>query len=125
LDRAAIGRQVCDRWAQGAERIVAASETLPEDRVVHIRYRELTGNPVGTVAGLYGKFGLTFDTGLEQRIKSYVEANPNGGYGQIRHRLEDYGIDATRERRRYSDYVATFDVAPEPVGRRRLAEAAA
>ncbi len=126
LDRAAIGREVCDRWAQGARCIIAASETLPEDRVAHIRYRALTGDPVGTVAGLYGKFGLPFDAALAQRIKSYIAANPHGGYGQIPHRLEDYGIDAARERHRYSDYVATFDVAPEPVGpRRRVTEAAA
>ena len=119
LDRAAIGRQVCDRWAQGAERIIAASKTLPADRVVHIRYRELTGDPVGTVACLYRKFGLPFDAALEQRINSYVAAKPNGGYGRIRNRLEDYGIDPMRERGRYSDYMATFDVDPEPAGRRR------
>ncbi len=127
LDRASIGRQVCDRWAIGAARIIAASQTLPEDRVVHIRYRELTGDPVGAVARLYEKFGLPFDASLEQRIRAYVAAKPNGGYGQmIRHRLEDYGIDATRERHRYADYVAAFDVAPEPAGRRQtLTEAAA
>jgi hypothetical protein len=123
LDRATIGRQVCDRWADGAERVVAACETLPRDRVVHIRYGELTGDPVGTVARLYAKFGLPFDAAFEQRIEAYVAAKPNGGYGQLSHRLEDYGIDASRERQRFADYVETFGVGPER--RLQLAEAAA
>jgi Sulfotransferase family len=123
LDRATVGRQVCDRWADGAARLVAAYKTLPQDRVVHIRYRELTGDPVGTVARLYAKFGLPFAAAFEQRIKGYVAAKPNGGYGQLSHRSEDYGIDASRERERFADYVETFGVGPER--RVRLAEAAA
>src|SRR6185437_7902708 len=87
IDRTAIGREVCDRWAEGARRIIAASEILPSERVLHIRYHELTGDPVGTVARLYRKFGLAFDPAFEQRIKGYVAAKPHGGYCQIRHRL--------------------------------------
>ena len=123
LDRATVGRQVCDRWADGAERVVAACKTLPEDRVLHIRYHELTGDPVGTVARLYATFGLPFEAACEQRIKAYVAANPNGGYGQLSHRIEDYGIDASRERHRFADYVEAFGVGPER--RLRLAGAAA
>ena len=85
-------------------------KTLPADRVIHIRYRELTGDPAGTVARLYTKFGLAFDAAFEQRIKAYVDEKPNGGYGQLRHRLEDYGIDAAREQHRFADYIETFDV---------------
>lgn len=123
LDRATVGRQVCDRWVEGAERIVAASKTLPKDRVMHIRYRELTGDPVGTVQRLYTKFGLAFDPVFAQRIQAYDNANPNGGYIQRRHRVEDYGIDAARERDRFAGYVETFDVGPER--RSRVAEEAA
>jgi hypothetical protein len=123
LDRATVGRQVCDRWVEGAERIVAASKTLPKDRVVHIRYHELTGDPAGTVHRLYAKFGLPFDAAFEQRIRTYVDAKPNGGYAQRRHRVEDYGLDAARERDRFAGYVETFNVGPER--RPRLAEAAA
>jgi hypothetical protein len=123
LDRASIGRQVCDRWAEGAERIIAASEKLPADRVVHIRYRELTGDPAGTVARLYAKLDLPFDEAFERQIKAYVDEKPNGGYGQLRHRLEDYGIDPAREQHRFADYIEAFAVAPER--RRRVAEEAA
>jgi hypothetical protein len=118
LDRAAIGRQVCDHWADGASRILAASETLSPDRVVHIRYRDLIGDPVGAVMRVYAAFGLPYDEGFKARIDAYVAAKPNGGYGRLRYRLEDYGIDAARERRRYADYVAAFDVGPEPAARR-------
>jgi hypothetical protein len=116
VDRASIGRQVCDHWADGAMRILEAGATIPADRVVHIRYRDLIGDPVATVAQLYAQFGLPCDDGLKSRIAAYVAAKPNGGYGQAqaRYRLQDYGIDAAQERRRFGDYVASFDVAPEP-----------
>jgi hypothetical protein len=128
IERAAIGRQVCDHWVEGATRILDASATIPPDRVAHIRYRDLVGDPVATVAQLYAQFGLPCDESLRHRIAAYVAAKPNGGYGdvQARYRLEDYGIDATRERRRFADYVASFDVAPEPTRRRKtLTEEAA
>jgi sulfotransferase family protein len=119
IDRAAIGRQVCDRWAEGAARIVAANETLPRDCVAHIRYHDLVGDPAGTIARLYAKFGLPLDDVFKDRIAAYVAAKPNGGYGEVRYRLEDYGIDAARERHRYADYVGAFDIATEPAGERR------
>lgn len=123
LDRAAIGRQVCDRWAEGAQRIVAASHKLPADRVVHIRYRELIGAPAATVERLYGRLGVPFAPEFERQIQAYVDERPNGGYGGLNHRLDDYGIDPARERHRFADYVGTFDVAPER--RQRVAEEAA
>ncbi|HEY3918261.1 MAG TPA: sulfotransferase [Stellaceae bacterium] len=127
LDRAAIGRQVCDRWAEGAARILAASETLAPERVFHIRYRDLVGDPASAVTRLYTKFGLPLEDSFKARIDAYVAAKPNGGYGSLRYRFEDYGIDAARERHRYANYVAAFDVGPEPGSRRAqpLAEAAA
>jgi hypothetical protein len=128
IDRASIGRQVCDHWAEGATRILEAGSTIPADRIVHICYRDLVGDPVATVAHVYARLGLDCGDELKQRVAAYVEARPNGGYGQVqaRYRLEDYGIDAARARRRFGDYVASFDVAPEP-GRARssLAEAVA
>lgn len=128
IDRAAIGRQVYDHWAEGAMRIVEAEATLPSSRVVHIRYRDLVGDPVATVTRLYRQFGLPCGDVMQRRIAAYVDAKPNGGYGdaQARYRLSDYGIDADAARRRFANYAATFDVAPEPVRRRSpLAEEAA
>jgi hypothetical protein len=126
VDRATIGRQVCDHWADGAARILAANETLPPDRVVHLRYRDLVGDPAGAVMQVYTAFGLRYDEGFKARIAAYVAAKPNGGYGQLRYRMEDYGIDAARERRRYADYVAAFDIGPEAARRgRTLSERAA
>ena len=118
VDRASIGRQVCDRWAEGAARIVGASETLPRERVAHIRYGDLVGDPSGTVARLYAHFGLPFGEALNARIAAYVAARPNGGYGNVGYRLDDYDIDIARERRRYADYVAAFEVASEPLAKR-------
>jgi len=93
--------------------------------LAHNDYRDpgAYDHPVGTVAQLYATFGLQFDAAFEQRIKAYVAANPNGGYGQLSHRIEDYGIDASREGHRFAGYVDAFGVGPER--RLQLAGAAA
>ena len=55
-----------------------------------------------------------------------LRRSPMAAYGQMtRHRLEDYGIDVTRERHHYADYIAAFDVASEPIGRRQTRTEAA
>ena len=60
VDRAAIGRQIAGDWAGGARRIqqVDAAPLWPAAQVQHIHYRALVADPVGTVARLYGRFGL-------------------------------------------------------------------
>ena len=125
LDRAEIGRQVADRWAYGASRLVAVKDALPSDAAIYIRYRDLVGDPVGTVKEIYRRFALPFEESFAQRISAYIDAKPDGGYGQIRYRLEDYGVDPEGERPRYADYMACFGLEPEPSSRRGWARASA
>jgi hypothetical protein len=64
-----------------------------------------------------GHFGLALDPDVADRIGRLVKAKPNGGYGARRSSLEEYGLDVSLERERYTRYMAHFGIRPEP-GRR-------
>jgi hypothetical protein len=80
---------------------------------LHVHYPELVSDPAGTVAALYQHFGRVLDADTAARIRRRVAANPTGGYGRRRARLEDYGLDPGREHERYARYMERFSITPE------------
>ncbi len=114
VDRFVIGREDSDRWLAAAGlMITAADEERFQQPIFHVRYPELVADPAGTVAALYRHFGRVLDPETAARIRRRVAANPNGGYGRRRARLEDYGLDPGREHERYARYMGRFGISPE------------
>jgi hypothetical protein len=112
IDRLAIGRQVAERWLDGAARITRAStgrEIAPE-RVLHVHYAQLVGDPLGTVASLYAHFGMVLGGAATRRIAAFQAARPHGGYGRNEYRLEDFGLDAGELQERFRRYTAHFGI---------------
>jgi hypothetical protein len=114
VDRLVVGREDSDRWLTAAELMIDAADGTPlAPPIFHVRYPDLVGDPAGTVAALYRHFGAVLSPDAAARIRRRVAANPNGGYGRRRARLEDYGLDPVRERQRYARYMARFAISPE------------
>jgi hypothetical protein len=126
VDRAAIGRQVTDDWAHGADIMVEEARTpsLAPDQVLHLRYQDVVGQPIATVERLYAHFGMTLTEATRAAMADYVAARPRGGYGENRYSLAQYGIEPAAIASRFAGYIATFDLgsgqaaqaarAPEP-----------
>ncbi len=112
IDRLAIGRQVADRWVDGAACITQASGVggIPADRIFHVRYEGLVADPIGTVASVYRHFGLDFRPAASDRIKAFIAARPHGGYGQNEYRLADFGLQADDLAARFRAYTAFFGI---------------
>ena len=80
-------------------------------RVVHVQYRSLVADPVGTIAQIYDAFGLKLSREARAAMAAKVARAPNGGYGANRYRPGEFGIDPERERERASVYTQRFGVA--------------
>jgi hypothetical protein len=118
IDRVRIGREDSERWLAAAGLMIAAAdEQRFAQPIFQIFYADLVADPSGTVAALYRHFGRVLDAEAAARIGRRVAANPNGGYGGGRARLEDYGLDPAREHARYANYMDRFGIPPEQ-GRR-------
>jgi hypothetical protein len=120
LDPAEIGRDESLRWLDGTRRMVSVGDDagLPEP-VCHVYYLDLVSDPVSTVEQVYGHFGLALPSAAVCAMERYVAAQPNGGYGPHAYRLEDHGLDAEAERKKFRGYMLRFGVTPEAVPSRR------
>jgi hypothetical protein len=114
IDRAALGRQECERLGLGTGLILDAAVREPfAEPIHHVRYRDLVDDPLGTVERLYRHFGLRLDEQTVARIERLVVAEPNGGYGANHYQLDTYGIDPVAVRERVAPYMARFAIEPE------------
>jgi hypothetical protein len=114
VDRYEVGREDSDRWLTAADMMITAADDASFERpICHVHHCDLVSDPVGIVAALYRHFGRALDPETAARIKARVARNPNGGYGSLRARLEDYGLDPAREHDRYRRYMARFSINPE------------
>jgi hypothetical protein len=118
IDRAALGRQECERWGAGTGLIVEAADREPfAEPIYHVHYRDLVGDPLSTVERLYRHFGLTLDRQAAARIERLVVADPNGGYGANHYRFDSFDIDPVAAHERFAPYMARFAIDPERGGK--------
>jgi hypothetical protein len=121
VDRAAIGRQVTQDWAHGADIMVeeARASSLPAEQVLHLRYQDVVGQPLETVERLYAHFGLSLDSATRKAMADYIAARPRGGYGENQYSLAQYGLDPDDIASRFAAYTGMFNI-----GSARVANAA-
>ncbi|MCW3477165.1 sulfotransferase family protein [Limobrevibacterium gyesilva] len=119
VDRAAIGRQECDRWAAGAALMTAASATgaIPSERIFHIHHTELIAAPMRVIAELYRHFGLPLPELAAQRINAAALRRGDAVTRRTVYRLEDFAVAPEAERRRFAGYVAHFRIDAETPSR--------
>jgi hypothetical protein len=114
IDRREIGRKVADYWQDGMQRMVKVADdpSFPlRSRLVHVQYRPLVSDPIGTIAQIYAAFGLAFSQAAREAMSAKVARAPNGGYGANRYLPEEFGINPERERERASVYIERFGIA--------------
>ena len=109
-----IGREVSERWAEGAERMIAARSQ--DGDILHLYYGNIVGAPMHTIERLYRHCGMTLSGEAESRMAEYLRLRPRGGYPIHRYSLEAFGLDAPRLRERFARYMEAFDVKPEGAG---------
>jgi hypothetical protein len=110
----AIGREVPATFARGVERAMAVRARTGEERFTDVHYRELVRDPLAAVRAIYERFGLRLEPRAEAAMKSWLAANPQGKHGAHRYTLEQFGLDAAIESRRFAAYRERFRIAVEP-----------
>ena len=89
---ARIGPGVAESLASALTRGLETAALEPE-RIRVVRYEDLTGDPLGTLAGIHAGFGIPFPAELEGSARGWLAANPQGGHGVHAYDLESYGLD--------------------------------
>lgn len=110
VDRSEIGRQVGERWAKGAARLVTEGARAAPDRVVHLKFGDVTRNPCDSVAAVYQHFGMALPPETAARIQRFVAERPNGGYGSRKIPLDEYGLELQAKHQEYQEYTEYFGI---------------
>jgi hypothetical protein len=87
---------------------------LPEEQIIDVRYCDLVADPIGTVTGLYRRWGLELSDDTRSRLQAYEEArHRDRGREGHRYRFEDTGLDLAEHRALVAGYQERFGVPSE------------
>ena len=114
IDREAIGRQINERWTDGAERMVAELRGPRAGRILNLHHRDVVSRPMETIASLYRHYGLTLSDDARDRMQVYLQRSPHGGYGRHDYDLGEFGLDPAALRALFARYRETFGIAGRP-----------
>ena len=110
MDRKAIGAEVALRCLQGSARMLAAADRLRDGQTLHLRYEEVTADPMGTLERLYAHFQTPFSEAARGRIQAFLDGHPRGGYEVNHYDPAEFGLDLGRARGEFAAYMGAFGV---------------
>jgi hypothetical protein len=90
---AVLGRDQLDLWARGLECFTAARARHDPAQFCDVHYETFTADPVGTVAAIYGYFGLPLTSAAERAMRALHAASTAGDARPAHHyTLGDFGL---------------------------------
>ena len=114
VDLHAIGEAWSAAWAEGLARAAAAREKAPAS-FFDSHYDEFLTDPPAAVRRIYEHFDLPFPDGFEDRMRRYLDQNPQHSAGVHRYSLDQFGLDPASEGERFEDYRRRYGVSEEPL----------
>ena len=87
--------------------------TLPDDRIVDVRFDDLVGDPWRTMHAVYERIDAKFTTDAERRMRAYLDARPRERHGRHDYDFADTGLDVAQTRARFAQYQARYAVPSE------------
>ena len=102
-----------EKTATGLTKATAVRDGRGPEAFFDLQYHELVRDPVGAVQRAYARFGREVTPAHERRMRAWLRDNPSDKHGRHRYTLEQFGLDAERENRRFSAYRERFGVPAE------------
>ncbi len=88
-----IGRTQLELWSRSYRSFCAARPRYDQAQFVDVDYREFVADPVGTVGGIYDRFGLEWTPAARAAVEQIDRESREGGRRPAhRYSLADYGL---------------------------------
>ena len=114
VDKAAMARQVSERWAEGAGLAVKYRQAGNlRQQMFDVQYLELVRDPMAMVRRIYEHFDLGLTRAAATAMQRFLAENPKDKGGVHRYSLETFGLDPQAERRHFQSYLDCFGIEPE------------
>ena len=85
-----------------------AARNMYPGLVFDVYYDHLVADPIGTVRGIYDRFGLAWSGAFEDRLRAYVLKNPKGRHGPHRYASAEFGQTDEGIAERFAAYRRRF-----------------
>jgi hypothetical protein len=90
-----------------------ADGTVPDDRIIDVRFDDLVDDPWTTMRGVYERIGTPLTADAEQRMRAYLDARPRERHGRHDYDFADTGLDLDGTRARFAKYQARYGIPSE------------
>jgi LPS sulfotransferase NodH len=100
-----VGRTQLELWSRGLERFRESRGRYDSAQFIDVDYRDFVGDPLGTVAGIYGTFGLELTDDARVAMER-MHADSRSGDRKPSHRysLEEFGLTEAMVDEAFADY---------------------
>lgn len=116
VDPHRVGRQMMHFIRRHIDRLMAFCTGPHADRVLHVDYYRLAGNPGAMLDEIHAGIGTDTPDDVRANIAAWRQENPQGKRGVNRYTLEQWGISDGEARDLFSDYIQHFDIPSEAKG---------
>jgi Sulfotransferase family len=79
--------------------------------VLHVRYPDLVGDPIGTMRGLLEFAELPWSAAAEDAMRRWLAENPSDKHGKHTYTAEEFGLDPADLAERFAVYRETFGLS--------------
>jgi hypothetical protein len=111
-----IGRDMLELVRQHVDRLVAfdvEQEQLGSGRLVHVDYYQLVDDPAAVMPAVFDAIDLEWTPEVDERVRTWREANPKGKRGTHEYDLRDYGLEREAVAEAFAPYTERFDIPSE------------
>ena len=110
VDHKAIGDNLIATFDIMIERTNAYLEAHGDDAIYHLRYPDLTRDPIGELKKIYAHFNETWTPEAETAMQRHMAENPKGKHGRHEYSLTDYGLTDAYVRDHFREYCDRFGI---------------
>jgi len=112
IDSTALGRFWTDYNEAGLRRAMAARAKAGPNQIVDVAYADLVANPTAVIRRIIAAAGLEPDGDWLKTLPHEAGKQPQNKRGRHRYNLEQFGLRPEDVRRRFGDYIKTYDIGP-------------
>ncbi len=112
IDAVQIGKDQLDYWSACLNQSVQVREKLSNksSQFYDVDYKNFVQNPLETVSGILEFLGRKSDKQTTEKLLAHVASSQKDKYGKHVYALEDYGLDAQRDRVYFENYCNKFNL---------------
>jgi hypothetical protein len=113
VDKELIGRNAAMQMREHVIRPLRLRERIGHDRFFDLHYAETMTDPIGQMRRLYEWAGDPITPDVEQRMQTWLDANPQDRFGRSEYTLAEFGLSKEQLEPVFEEYLAAIDIELE------------